>query len=189
MSTSHAIVQGSVRFAILSVLSYAVWAFGGRMSTITLYTTTALVFVALSGPLLYPLLPPPGRLRKLYAVFVPGFIAYAALWCVGWFVIRAAAGEILGSAAGLAAFTIIIVLILRPRASFLAIFAILFTFHTLGYTIGGMCYYAANGQGILAPLLETHIALGRLLWGFFHGLGFGAGLGFAFSQSRPQKRG
>ncbi|MEM7146256.1 MAG: hypothetical protein AAF591_14050 [Verrucomicrobiota bacterium] len=186
MNTSQSILQGALRFGAVSLLAYSIWAFGGRMGTIPLYSSIAVAFLALSGLFLYPLIPPPHRLRRAYAIILPGFATYALLWCAGWFLIRGSAGEILGSAAGLAAFAAIITAVLKPKSGFLPAFAVLFLFHTLGYTIGGMCYYAAHGKGVLTPLLESHITLGRLLWGLFHGLGFGAGLGFAFHQAQNQ---
>ncbi len=59
-------------------------------------------------------------------------------------------------------------LILRAfgqRGGFLPAFAVLFTFHTLVYSIGDELYGAVAGS------------TGRLLWGAAHGVGFGAGLG------------
>lgn len=180
MTQQWSILQGALRFATVSILAYAIWALGGRMNTALLYGSIAAAFLVLSGLLMYPLLQGQNRITRFYRLFVPGFLLYALLWCLGWFGIRGPAGEILGSAAGLAAFSAVIVAAFKKRDAFLPVLATLFLFHTLGYTIGGMCYYASHGKGVLSPLLESHVTLGRLLWGAFHGLGFGAGLGYAF---------
>jgi hypothetical protein len=186
MPLKQSILQGSLRFATVSVLAYAIWALGGSMGTTTLYAGIAGVFVILSGLLMFPLLKGTNRIARFYAAFIPGFLLYAILWCAGWFGIRGNPGELLGSAAGLAGLTCILMFSFRTRDVFLPVFGVLFTFHTLGYTFGGMCYYASHGKGILAPVLESKVALGRLLWGLFHGLGFGAGLGYAFYKCQAQ---
>jgi hypothetical protein len=51
-------------------------------------------------------------------------------------------------------------------SSFLTLFGVLFTLHTLGYTLGDELHVLVRGTN------------GRLLWGAAHGLGFGAGLGY-----------
>ncbi len=179
MNRQQAIGQGAIRFALVSLISYAIWAFGATMGTVTLYSSITVVFLGLSGLLLFPLLEGERRVVRTYLVFVPGFLIYAILWCVGWFGLKGNAGEIFGSAAGLAGFAFWISLMLKNREGFLVVWAVLFLFHTLGYTLGGVCYYSTYGRAFLAPVLEGHTALGRLLWGLFHGLGFGAGYGFA----------
>jgi hypothetical protein len=55
---------------------------------------------------------------------------------------------------------------LGARGNFLPLWGVLFTCHTLGYTLGGELHALVPG------------ATGRLLWGAAHGLGFGAGLGY-----------
>jgi hypothetical protein len=55
---------------------------------------------------------------------------------------------------------------LKSDHGFLALFAVLFTCHTLGYTLGNELHTLVRGT------------TGRLLWGAAHGLGFGAGLGY-----------
>ena len=182
MTLTQSILQGAFRFALVSLVAYAIWAFGGKMSTLILYSSITLAFVLLSGLLLHPLIDGAGRLARFYAIFVPGFLLYAALWCLGWFGIRGPAGEVFGSAAGLAGLTFVMTRSFKAKGVFLPAFAVLFLFHSLGYTLGGLCYYATYGKNLLAPLLEGHTTAGRLLWGLFYGLGFGAGLGYAFSR-------
>jgi hypothetical protein len=58
--------------------------------------------------------------------------------------------------------------------SFLPLFAVVFTFHSLGYYLGESLYASVGGTR------------GRRLLGAAHGLGFGAGLGYVLfhCQSR-----
>jgi len=179
---------GATRFAVVSVAAFSVWAFGGGMPPLLLYTAITLVFLGLAGFLLFPLLDGERRVARFSVMFIPGFLLYAILWCIGWFGIGGHAGEILGSAAGLAALSFVVVRRLGAHvAAFLPALGVLFLFHTLGYTLGGICYGSTGGNGLLAPILEGQRTLGRLLWGVFYGLGFGAGLGFLVHEA--QRRG
>lgn len=178
------ITSGAWRFGLLGVLAFSIWIAPVKLGTTSLYTSIAAVFILGSGLLLYPLFKGSNRVLTCYKFFLPGFIIYSLLWCLGWFGIRGAEGEIFGSAAGLAAFVFIIHYFYFEKAprSFLISWALLFLFHTLGYTLGGMFYYATNGKGFLAFLMEGHKAIGGILWGLFYGLGFGAGLGAVLSE-------
>ncbi len=180
---AKATLSGAWRFAVVSVLAYGIWAFGGRMSTVVLYSSIALAFVVLSGLLMYPLVRGPHPIRRFYAIFVPGFLLYAVLWCAGWFGLGGEIGENWGSGAGLAAFAFVIARAFKAKGLVVFIcFIVLFLFHTVGYQLGSDCYYGARGKGVFAPILEGHVALGKLLWGLFYGLGFGAGIGYAFHR-------
>ncbi|MEM7394918.1 MAG: hypothetical protein AAF492_21510 [Verrucomicrobiota bacterium] len=159
-----AMVSGAWRFAVVSLAAFSIWAFGGNLSEGLLYGLIALAFVALSGLLMFPLLEGERRLFRFYRIFIPGFLAYAALWCLGWFGVGGHEGEIVGSASGLASMSLVVVWIEKKRSLFLTIFSVLFLCHTLGYTLGAICYYSSHGQGVLAFFLESKITLGRLLW-------------------------
>ena len=176
--------SGAWRFGLLGILAFAIWIAPIKLGTPALYSSIAAVFIIGSGLLLYPLFKSKNRVLTCYKIFLPGFLIYSGLWCVGWFGIRGNASEIFGSAAGLAAFTFIIhrFYLKNPYHSFLAGWALLFLFHTLGYTLGGMFYYASNGKGIFAVFMEGHKAIGGLLWGLCYGLGFGAGLGAVLTE-------
>jgi hypothetical protein len=122
---------------------------------------------------------------RFYAAFVPAFAAYAVVWSALWFALHSRAGEWLGSAAGTAAFAVVAGLILRGARSIPKAAAVLFVTHSIGYFLGGLVYYwskdpatHASWSGVSAGTLH---AFGRLGWGLLYGLGFGAGLGYAFS--------
>ena len=172
-------ISGAWRFGLLGVLAFAVWMAPLKMGTTVLYVSVASVFILGSGLLLYPLFSSSNRVLSCYKIFLPGFIIYSIFWCIGWFGIGGSAGELLGSAAGLAAFVFIIRLFYfrDPSQSFLSAWSIIFLLHTLGYTIGSMFFYGTNGNGVFASFMEDQKTLGGLLWGLWYGLGFGAGLG------------
>ena len=179
-SETGSMIQGAIRFAIVSVAAYGIWAFGGRMSTTVLYSSITAAYLGLSGLLLHPLLgSEPKQIGKFYAVFVPAFLAYAVLWCLGWFGVKGHEGEILGSAAGLAVFVAIFGKVFQAKGVFLKTWAVLFLCHTVGYTLGGMLYELLGKQ-------ELPAAVARLSWGLGHGLGFGAGLGYLLWHCQPR---
>ena len=141
------------------------------MSTGILYGSITATYLGLSGLMLYPLLGQEKKLiGKFYAVFVPAFLAYSTLWCLGWFGLKGHEGEILGSAAGLAAFVVIFTMTFKFKGAILTTWSVMFLCHTLGYTFGGMLHDWLSQQ-------ELPAAMARLSWGLGHGLGFGAGLG------------
>ena len=172
-------ISGAWRFGVLSVLAFGVWAAPLRLNELTLYSLIALVFLIGSGLFLFPLFDGDKRISTCYKLFLPAFLSYAIIWCVFWFGIGGSAGELFGSAFGLAVFAFIFYRFYNPSRTmpFLMQWSVLFLFHTLGYTLGGMFSYAAYGKGSLAFLMEGHVMVGQLMWGLFYGLGFGAGLG------------
>lgn len=175
MTLARSILQGALRFALISLLAYGMWAFT-RLATAPLYGSITVVYFVLSGWLLHGLIGARSTLGRFYGVFTLAFLAYAALWCVGWFVIRGHAGEILGSAAGLTLFASCFRRAYPFEASLLLVVSVLFLFHTLGYTLGGYGYAHFRELGPKS--------LARLLWGLGHGLGFGAGIGYLLYQCR-----
>ena len=81
------ILSGAWRFALVSLIAFSVWAFGGKLfrgigGEPTMYAAITLVFLGLSGGFLAPLAPGPKRLQSFYALFFPGFIAYAIVSAV-----------------------------------------------------------------------------------------------------------
>ena len=181
-------LKGSWRFGLTSIIAFGVWALPIKMTTIELYSSITLVFLLTTGFLLYPLIQGPRKIFNLYKFFLPSFIAYAILWCIGWFGIKGNAGELFGSAAGLAAMVLMANLLFNKKNNFLACLGVLFLLHTLGYTLGGMLSYAAYGKGLFAPWMEGHIMLGKLLWGLFYGMGFGAGLGYLLYEAQSESQ-
>lgn len=184
---------GAIGFGGVGLVAFGIWAMGGNMPELQLYTLITMAFLVLAGVFMMPVLLGPKPLWRFYFAFVPGFLAYAVLWCVGWFGMAGAipfarghftAGELFGSAAGLAAMAGIFCHRYKMISSFLPVFAVLYLFHTLGYTLGGVCYYSTHGDGVLASVLEGQAVLGRFLWGGIYGAGIGAGLGYALHRAK-----
>ncbi|MGK0184532.1 MAG: drug/metabolite transporter superfamily protein YnfA [Verrucomicrobiales bacterium] len=180
MSQCQSILQGALRFTIVSLIGYSLWAFL-KLPEAPLYSAITVIFVALSGWLLRPLVGAGTKLGKFYGVFATAFIAYAVLWCVGWFGIKGNTGEIFGSALGLAACAWILLRFAGSESQtrqFLHCWAVLFLFHTLGYEAGDWGHYYAMSKDAIPP------AVARLSWGLGHGIGFGAGLGYVLFHCR-----
>jgi hypothetical protein len=168
----RAMLYGSVAFCVVSLLAYSIWAFRLVPGTAGLYSAIAAVYVGLAGVALSRLLH--GRDAKRFPLlFAAAFLAYAVCWCAFWFGLNGKYhADLWGAAAGLAAMTWLIKVRLKSGRHFLPLFAVLFTCHTLGYTLGGELYALARGT------------TGRLLWGAAHGFGFGAGLGYVLWNCR-----
>jgi len=175
-----AIIRGALGFAAVGVAAFSVWAFGGkafkgRGGEPAMYAAITLVFLGLSGLVLHPLVEGPRRLWRFYKVFIPAFLAYAAVWCAFWAALKFGPGEWLGSAGGSAAFALVAGLLLGNRRAIPKGAAALFVTHSIGYFAGGPVFYGMH---------KTHPQLGMLLWGVIYGLGFGAGLGYVFFISQ-----
>ena len=188
-SAACAVLRGSLGFAVVSLAGFAVWAFAGKwfyanVGEAGLYAVTTVVFVGLSGLLLHPLVRGPNSLPRFYKAFVPAFVAYAAVWCVTWFALHLGLGEWLGSLGGTVVFAVLIGRALGSYRSLVLVCAVLFATHSIGYFLGGEFYAWTKKPStieLLNGLNRNQIALmGRLGWGLFYGLGFGAGLGYAF---------
>lgn len=184
-----AMIQGALRFAVVSVVAFSVWAFAGRwfyrtVGELGLYVATTLVFLGLSGALLAPLVTGGITVRRFTAIFSGAFLAYAAVWCAAWFALRDGPGEWLGSFAGSVVFAAVVCRALgRPRATWVCA-AVLFVTHSAGYFLGGRLYAWLGGPAAaeLFPAVgRANLALAaKLGWGLLYGLGFGTGLGFTF---------
>lgn len=166
-------IQGSVSFAIVSLLAYSIWAFRLIPGTAGLYSTTAAVYIGLAGLSLSRLVHSPGAWKRFPFLFAIAFLLYAVCWCAFWFGLKGKFhADLWGAAVGLAAMTGLIRRYFNSSHRFLTLFCVLFATHTLGYTLGDDLYALVRGT------------TGRLLWGAAHGLGFGAGLGYVIYYSQ-----
>ena len=184
MSVLFSMVRGGLAFALVSVAAFAVWALGEGWFARTglgeagMYAGCCLVFVLLSGLVLRPALGWPGTLARFYGFFLPAFLAYAVAWCAGYFTLGMGAGEWLGSLVGCLAFTWVMAAWLRGWRTMLPSALVMFALHSVGYQAGARICYTS-----------LHSVASELTWGLLYGLGFGAGIGYAFammhSSSRP----
>ena len=176
-NSAAAIVYGAVSFGVVSVVAYSIWAFKLVPGTVGLYSTTAAVYLGLSGIALSRLVRSSGAWWRFPFLFALAFLLYAVGWCAFWFGLKGKFhADLWGAAVGLAAMTLLIRSYFKSSRSFLTLFSVLFATHTLGYTLGDDLYALVRGT------------TGRLLWGAAHGLGFGAGLGYIiFHCQRPEE--
>jgi hypothetical protein len=185
----QAMVRGSIGFGIVSLAAFSVWAAAGKWFQIHfgeagLYGACALVFICSSGLLLHQLMLGPGSLLRFYAVFIPAFLAYAVAWCAAWFLLRFGVGEWLGSFLGTAAFAGALGWRFQNYRNILRVSLVLFGFHSAGYFLGGRVMkwiLGPAGSAMLTGLSRPGLfAVAQLSWGLLYGLGFGAGIGYAF---------
>lgn len=187
-------LRGAVGFAAVSVAAFAIWAFGGRWFSGhggegAMYATIAVAFVLLTGLLLHPLVPGDRRLGRFYSIFAPAFVAYAVVWSVFWFWLKAGLGEWLGAFLGSGIFVALTAWRLGRWQGFALAAIVFFALHTAGYFAGGrsMDLLMAAARQKPTPFLDaaTLVLLAKLSWGLFYGLGFGAGLGYVFAALQP----
>lgn len=179
-------LHGSLGFAAVSLAAYSIWAFvprtvGGEKG---MYALIALVYLGGAGLAMSGLLQGENRLRRFYRMFLPAFFGYALLWSVAWFLIKEPPGswrlrEWIGAAAGTLFFSWVCWNSLKKPAGFGIAALVLFALHTLGYFVGGKWMYGLLGSGIEGWTKPQVAIVAKLGWGLFHGLGFGAGIGFA----------
>lgn len=186
MTVAKATLLGMISFTLVSLGGFAVWAFAGgwfykNVGEYGLYAVSAIVFVVLSGLLMHPLVQGPRRVVRFYVAFVPAFLVYAIVWCAAWYFGKAGKGEWIGSIAGAAAFALVLAAILKSSRGLLAAIVVLAITHSAGYFAGGKFYENSRDLPVLKDLSRSQRGLvAKLGWGFFYGLGFGAGIGFAF---------
>ena len=176
MTMGRSVGIGTTGFTLASLAAYSVWAFGGRslyrsIGEGGLYAVCAVVFILLGSILLRPLTRI--TLARFSAIFTTAFLAYAIAWCAAWFGAKGRPGEWLGSLAGSIAFCFVLAAWFKSWRAFLISSLVLFVAHSIGYFAGSWSYYTFRRE---------HAAVAKLAWGFLHGLGMGAGLGFAFYQ-------
>jgi hypothetical protein len=166
-SAAASILWASLSFGVVSVLAYSIWAFRLVSGTGPMYAAITIVYLGLSGSVLGRLVRAPRAVLRFSIFFALTFFAYAVVWCLFWFGLHGKHhADLFGSLVGLAAMTWLFQRAFGNKRDFLPTFAVLFLFHTIGYYLGGEFHAMVSGPA------------GPLLWGGFHGLGCGAGLGF-----------
>lgn len=194
--SSHAAarcVWAAVRFSAVSIGAFGIWALEGgwfktRGGEPAMYAVIAAFFIGVSGLLLHPLLgKTEGSLIRFYKAFVPAFFVYAILWSAAWFALGAGVGEWLGAAAGSVALALIARRILgwRDGARTLAVMVVgVLLLHNAGYFVGSRSMAWLVGKARSYPrgseAREAWVFRAKISWGFFYGLGLGAGLGLVF---------
>ena len=189
-SLSASVGRGVVGFTIVSVAGFAPWALGGRWlhraaGEAGMYAACAIVFIGLSGLLLHRLIIGPGSLGRFYKVFSIAFAAYAAAWMGGWMSLHGHAGSLVGLLAGTAIMGWLLAKAFDATSETSRVIVVLFVFNSLGYFLGG---WVEGRMSALKELSFFGMALARsarlkiamLSWGVCYGIGFGAGLGWAF---------
>ena len=164
---SFAISYGAVSFGLVSVLAYSVWAYRLIEGTAAMYSAVAAIYIGLTGVALSRLVIGRGASGRFALLFAVAFLLYAVAWCAFWFGLKGKHhADLWGSVVGLAALTWLLQRAFDKKDDFLALFGVLFAFHTMGYYLGESLYATVRGS------------TGRLLWGAAHGVGFGAGIGY-----------
>jgi len=194
----ESLVRGTVGFTIVSLGGFAPWVFAGQtfyraVGEIGLYVACAVVFVVLSGLMLHRLIIGPGSLGRFYKVFTLAFLAYAVAWTIGWMVLRGHTGSVVGLLAGAIAMGAILAQTFAARNAMWKTIAVLFVGNAAGYFVGGWAHnvvLAMKETGVLGFVLDqpTRVALSKVVWGLFYGLGFGAGIGVALHLCQAEAR-
>jgi hypothetical protein len=183
----HAILNGAWRFALVSVLAFGFWALESKIlprnfGEAWTFAGCLLFFVLFTEIFMVKLVREPDARRKFNRSFLPAFIIYAIVWSAFWFALHSRAGEWLGSALGCAAFAAILGRQLGAKSGYAQVIIFLIATHAAGYFLGGKVFYMArNPPDFLASWPKQDIwMLAKFMWGLCYGLGFGAGIGYAF---------
>ena len=194
----ESVLRGMIGFTLVSLGGFAPWVLAGRwfyrnVGETGLYAVCALVFIGLSGLLLHPLIIGPGSRVRFYQIFSLAFVAYSIAWTIGWITLRGVTGSIVGSLAGMAVMGAIFSHGFVARGVALNIIAALFVANAAGYFVGESAHnavWALKEGNALGLVLEraTRATLSKAAWGLFYGLGFGAGIGFAFHGCQAKAR-
>jgi hypothetical protein len=178
-------LRGSLGFAGVSILSFAVWAFGGKwfhthVGEGGLCLGCVLVFLVFTGLALHPLVFGAQRLFRFYKTFVPAFCVYAVAWCAAWFMLQFGLGEWLGSFAGSVVLAAGIGFGFRNWHPLLKVSLVMFVLHSAGYFLGEMVWRWLAGVSNPGFFGDNASLISKLAYGLVYGLGTGAGVGYAF---------
>ena len=189
-SLGASLMRGMFGFTIVSVAGFVPWAvFGkwfhmhmGKNGEVGMYVACAVVFLALTSPLLHRLIIGPGSLSRFYKVFGLSFTAYSVAWIMGWMALRGHPGSVAGLLAGTMVMACMLVAAFDALRSVVKVFFALFLLNAIGYFVGGVSEAAIIKR---YPLYKMYAMLS---WGVFYGLGLGAGLGLAFHLCQVRAR-
>jgi hypothetical protein len=173
------------------------WALFGRVIASAigeagLYAVCAIVFIGFGGLVLHPLIMGSGSPGRFYKLFAVAFGAYSIAWIAGWMLLRGHAGSVVGLLAGTAVMGWILTRAFGARDALVPVILVLFVTNAAGYFFGGWL------EGALMPAMDSpvsgavprrvQIRIAMLVWGVCYGLGFGAGLGYAFHRCQRAAR-
>jgi hypothetical protein len=186
-SAMRAILNGAWRFALVGLLSFGFWALAPKFlpkqfGETGVFAGCLVCFCVFAEIFLAKLAHEPNARAKFNRSFIPAFVAYAIVWSACWFALKFGRGEWLGSALGCAAFAFILGKQLGAREGYCKVILFLIFAHAAGYFGGGKLFYMArHPPPALASLSKDQIwTVAKLAWGLCYGLGFGAGIGYAF---------
>ena len=170
MRMSSHVVAGSTRFAAASTLVFSTVAFAERWmyANLTLagaYVVWTLLFLVVSPLAFIQQVSERSQRRAFPLWFNIAFLAYCALWCVGWFVSPNTLGEVVGCVAG----SLALVGVLGSRG-----------FVSKPFVTAGLVLAGCNLVGyFVCGFLNARIGgpIGMLAWGMLFGAGTGAGIG------------
>ena len=194
----ESVVRGTLGFTLVSLGGFAPWVLAGtwfyrHFGEAGLYAVCAVVFLGLSGLLLHRLVLGPGSLIRFYKIFGLAFVAYAVAWTLGWMTLRGKIGSLAGLLAGTAAMGLILAHGFAVRGQALKVIAVLFAMNAVGYFAGEWMHGAmlvlreGNATGVVLEK-SVRMILSKASWGLCYGLGFGAGIGFAFHACQTEAR-
>lgn len=183
-SLGNSLWRGMVGFTLVSIAGFVPWAvFGQSLRPLVgeagMYGVCALVFLALTSPLLHRLIIGPGSVSRFYKLFGLAFTAYSVAWTAGWMALRGHPGSFAGLAAGTMVMACMLVAAFDALRIVVKVFLALFVLNTAGYFLGGLSE---------AALIKEHALAAKLSWGVFYGIGLGAGLGLAFHLCQERAR-
>ena len=190
--------RGTIGFTLVSLAGFAPWVLAGRwfyrnVGEAGLYAVCALVFIGSSGVLLHRLIIGPGSLVRFYKIFSLSFLAYAVAWTIGWMLLGGLVGSAVGLLAGAAAMGSILSHGFSAREVLWKVISVLFVSNAVGYFAGEWAHNviptSKDGAVFSLGLAPSTLAiLAKAAWGLFYGLGFGAGIGFAFYVCQEKVR-
>lgn len=182
-------VTATAGFTLASLVVYGSWALHGNalyryLTQPGAYAVWAAMFILFAGGLLNPTVIGPKSLGRFYALFGIAFAAYATVWSVSWFGLGGKAGEWIGSLAGTCSLAFVLARGFGLKSGLWQIALGLFVLHSVGYFAGSFLYSFFRNADELHWLNEymsrpTRRWVAMLSWGLAHGIGFGAGLGYA----------